>query len=705
VDWFAFAFRWFFALWLLGWLTLPLSRRVLSALPDGGLAAGRVLAPTLASLPLFWLASFHALPMATAPLFLVAPILGSLILLRSSEARTEFFGWVRNRRIALLWSDAVFLAGFALFLWIRMRHPELNSLEKPMDSAILNLLLRSDYLPFDSFWFSGTPFTNYYYYGQFVSANLARALGTHPPYVYNLAHPLWCAFLLSTLWPLCAALCSREARPANGRGLAATCIIALCGHYEPLRQIIVTRKWWPLDWWTTSRVIPNTINEYPLFTMTAGDLHAHFFALTFTVTLATLCYALFHSPVSEFVPAPLPAPTPVKKRSKKAERASKATTSPASVTEEATLAREATHETHWYTTLIVLGLLMGIMYMTNTWDLPVSMLLVTVCAALTRPGRSVSYWLWLAVPPIVAYVASWPYRRLFAMPLSAAQFDLFIPPLIDFLLLWGLILVLLAIGTREWWQRRSEPIARFSLLVTAGGLLALFVPFVCFLQSQLFTGGSMDHLNMVFKMGLQAWLLLGLAGACGTLATWQRWPRPVKWGFPLLFVVPVLCSACIIWTWVWRDAPRDADGKYILSLDGLRHMPPEDRAALLWLYENTKPGDAVVEAVSDRAYDRWGRVSWLSGVPTPLGWIQHSKQFGATDEEIQRRYNLVLRVYAWRDDTDGRNALEDLRKLGVRWVFVGDLERQSYPPDALQRLRTALGTAYENGDTFIAKVP
>jgi uncharacterized membrane protein len=59
-------------------------------------------------------------------------------------------------------------------------------------------------------------------------------------------------------------------------------------------------------------------------------------------------------------------------------------------------------------------------------------------------------------------------------------------------------------------------------------------------------------------------------------------------------------------------------------------------------------------------------------------------------------------VFAWPDDTSGKAAL---RVLGVRYVFVGDLERRTYDLDALVRLRAALPIEYSQGDTFIARVP
>jgi uncharacterized membrane protein len=73
-----------------------------------------------------------------------------------------------------------------------------------------------------------------------------------------------------------------------------------------------------------------------------------------------------------------------------------------------------------------------------------------------------------------------------------------------------------------------------------------------------------------------------------------------------------------------------------------------------------------------------------------------------TYEELRRRLNLVKTVFNWRDDAA---ALAALRSLQVRYIFVGDLERRTYPSEALGQLRRALPVEYSNGDTFIARVP
>ena len=50
----------------------------------------------------------------------------------------------------------------------------------------------------------------------------------------------------------------------------------------------------PNDWWfwNASRVIPDTINEFPFFTFTYADLHAHMLALPLTLLALAAAVAL-----------------------------------------------------------------------------------------------------------------------------------------------------------------------------------------------------------------------------------------------------------------------------------------------------------------------------------------------------------------------------------------------------------------------------
>lgn len=778
---------WLFGLWLLGWLALPLARHVFPRLPDSGLAAGRVLALSLVSLLAFWGAALKIAPLSFSPLLLFTlPLVGSVLLLRRPHARQNFMDWLRSNRRALIFSDLVFAVAFLCFVWVRLRHPEINDLEKPMDAALIGQLARTAYLPPQNVWMSDTPFTNYYYFGPLMSGVLARTFATPNWVAYNLVQPAFCAFFVSALWSLCAALTG-----SLWRGVAAMSAVALLGHFEPLRQWFVPNpdsagNLFRLDWWKTSRVIPDTINEYPAFTMLIGDAHAHFFALALAALFFCICHALLYS-----------------------QRDAEA---------------GATARSKQWLLLSLIGLLLGIFAMTNTWDVPTYGLLGVLIAALVvwnTKQRQRWEWLLLLAPLVLSRIVAWPYTKDFRSPVSGAKFELWSPPFGSFMLLWGGFLLcwlifLMARFTQQWEHNKVGPLwtvpvafmgirllaevfapspslgalmmtllllvytiwlgvthLKIALTVTPElepstietvaikaaktkpskhnaaktktaskaqlkakpaetppaqtepdheaqhflyalallGFIALLAPMFFYIRGA-FGEGQYRHQDTVFKFGAQAWLLLGTAASCGVVLWWSSWRARYRWVLPLLFVpVPLLCSWNVLWTRTVRDAPRDANGGFILSLNGARHLPPEDQAALSWLRTNVPAGAAVLEAVGETEdgsaggdYTEFARVSALTGIPTALGWSggSHLPAWGADMGEIARRFNAVKTVFSWPDDTSGQAAL---RALGVRYVFVGDLERRTYPADALARLRAALPIEYSQGDTFIASVP
>jgi uncharacterized membrane protein len=118
--------------------------------------------------------------------------------------------------------------------------------------------------------------------------------------------------------------------------------------------------------------------------------------------------------------------------------------------------------------------------------------------------------------------------------------------------------------------------------------------------------------------------------------------------------IPLLCSVAVLWTRTVRDAPRDAGGRALLSLNGARHLPLADREAVRWLNARARPGDSVLEAVQDTPegwpggdYTEFARVSALTGVPTPLGWCGPSHVPAWAGADTDKTYEELRRVWIW----------------------------------------------------------
>ena len=661
---------WTLALWALGWAALPVSRRVFAALPDGGLAAGRVLFVVLVALAAFWGAALHVVPLRLAPAVAGLAALGCAAGWRDANTRD----WTRQNWKSLAFSDAIFLLSWAAFLWIRTRHPEINDLEKPMDAALLSAAWKTDWLPFAHPWWGGASFTNYYYFGPLMGALMGRALGAAPQVAYNLVQPAFCAFFLSTLWALGAALTR-----SKWWGVLIMLLAGLSGPLEPLRQWSAKSWIWPFDWWTTSRVIPNTINEYPAFTMAIGDAHAHFYALSFAALWMSLAWSLF---------ADKTAPTFPQRRF----------------------------------VLTISGLVLGAWLMTNTWDVPVFGSLFGLAIYFWRSDGTNSgarnratqllFALSLLATFVIAIVAAALYFWKFKSPVSGAAFDPWLPDLLSFSLLWGGWIVVGALAfllpankidlaAKSSHGAFDDSSARFRRLLIGAGLLALIAPFLFYIKGA-FGDGDLRHQDTVFKFGLQAWLLLGVGLSAELGARFLALPKTPKLvvAFVLIMLAPVLAlaPATTIWT---RAITQGTAGDLGASLDGMRYLPQAEARAIEWLQQNGRAGEIVMEGVQlgkdglpNGDYDAsWGRVGAFSGLSSTLGWPQHVWGWDGNYGEVMERGQRIAALYRLPSALDtARGATE----LGARYTFFGRDEGNAPTPDA-QAARAAGFAVHEFG--------
>ncbi len=763
---------WIAASWAWGRAFLPLSRHLFPNLLDGGLAAGRLLALVLVGLLAFEGALLHIVSLQFSPLLVLAAPLALQYQLRREPAQlSEFRDWARSKSRDLLVSDAIFIVGWLAFAWVRLQNPALSDLEKPMDAGLLSSATRAVWLPFENWWMAGVPFTNYYYFFPVMGSLPARTLATPPHIAYNLVQPLFCALFVSILASLCASLCRPRqdagrafSSAAWARGAWAMSIVALLGHLEPLRQMHEAGHWlWPsgLDWWKTSRVITNTINEYPAFTLTIGDIHAHFYALAMAALLFSLAWALFATPQAPQVLAPAPqagehtharepelkAQAPHRKsksgNSKKRRamaRAATSTSSSSSAAATATLeapseedaelkaaanapaeasfpdgallvSLRTEHLLRW-ARVLALGAILGAFILGNTWDVPLYALLSAAClylsaAASGERGERARLLAWAQQMGVVlglAALLALPYLTRFHPQVQGVQRELWRPALSEWALLWsGIVaLALLSIaGARRVENERRE----LWQVLTGCGALALVAPSFFYIRGA-FGDGDYRHQDTVFKFGLQAWLLLGTSGACGVWWLLDHTRKPVRrLGFAAwaaLWLVPALCTLGVVWM-------RAVSMKNPLAptLDGALSMPVEDARAVAWLNANAPQGSVVLEAVKPGGgyygYNEYGRVASLTGVPTPMGWSQHDTYWGADmGRDINPRMQAIEAI--WKAP-DAESARANLRPLGVTHIFIGDLERRTYTPRAIEMLKTLGKLVFTDGATVIVQLP
>ena len=269
----------------------------------------------------------------------------------------------------------------------------------------------------------------------------------------------------------------------------------------------------------------------------------------------------------------------------------------------------------------------------------------------------------------------------------------------------GVLLVLIAIvGLRALADRKSDtPVVAFAAL-TCGTALAIVIG-LDFVRVE----GDIERMNSVFKFYMQVWVLLAVAAAyfawrmVGSLlrAPAQSWRYRSLWAGGL---VVLLLSATVYTVLGTHDRLRDRFNTHDvpLTLDGLSYAKgvtyfdregaidlEADLEGIHWLRENVQGSPVVLEG--NTPLYRWGgRVSIHTGLPSVVGWRWHQQQqrWGYRDQ-VDRRIRDVDRIYSTADPTEAVNLLA---QYGVRYVYVGQVERLYYPDRGIAKFENELSS-------------
>jgi YYY domain-containing protein len=369
-SWIALVF-WIVLLVVLQAAMWPLVRQVFRRFPDRGWAFGRLVTMLTAGY-LVWLGarveliSFRAVWCGTA---VIAVAAGSFLTgrwLRSGSPDNEREPWFRNGYIVA--AEGVFWGVFALFLLYRFINPDsyhiVSGGEKPMEFAHINAILRSAHFPpYDPWYSDGT--LNYYYYGMYLMAFLMKLTGIPSEIAFNLAQPTVIAMLATGAFGLSMALAksltARRLYTFVG-GVAGLVLVSFAGNLVAAARFLsgltgsmVSSRDYGYWFWGPTRIVAYTINEFPYFTATYADLHAHVVALPMTVLVVALCFALVGSPREMLLTVARP----------QADLRS---------TVRVTL------------TLALAALTLGSLYSTNAWDVPTYAALTVVSLLLATRG-------------------------------------------------------------------------------------------------------------------------------------------------------------------------------------------------------------------------------------------------------------------------------------------------------------------------------
>lgn len=643
----------------------------------GHIVTGKMLGLGLFATLLWWGTTLEAFPYASDQAilgaWLVMVALAAWWLAR--QTRIGRISWPDGRKIARNELAAVaLLIGYLVF---RAASAQLESTEKFMDLALLSGAARAESFPYADFWRADLS-VNYYYFGYVPLALLLRLTGIAEPLGYNLLLGL----LFSTCLQLSYAIVRVMTRSHNA-GLFASALVILGGnlHYASCMAsagleglALETHCPYP----KATRVLdPSyTINEMPGYSFFLGDLHPHVISIPFFLTTLFIMW--------QWV---------------------------------------SLKRWNWQLgSLLIFSLALGAVI--HAWDfmtLGALLALMVVVEGIRKIHESAQPWRsvvirrssFLAMTAISPFILYWPFFSNFVSPVTGIGFAPSFVKMAELqglaqypsdalflILFWGSLLApaLAAaglLGARVLAVKRS---LRFSAALALTGLLLItFTELFYFRDLFHVVNPRYFRVNTVFKFGFHAWMLLALAAAVLVHEAWSaKQSRTLAMLAGVCFMASMMFPLEAFRQLARFALPGTAAFKH-LNLDGgnfISKRSVADHEAIQWLREHEQGRPVVLEAVGE-SYTYAGRIGVFSGAINAANWPTHqwTWRFAYPDHEqdwhatrkriyetgrtsVDQIGQTIRQVYEARQMNCAQNMAH---KLGADYLYVGDLERETYP--------------------------
>ena len=191
------------------------------------------------------------------------------------------------------------------------------------------------------------------------------------------------------------------------------------------------------------------------------------------------------------------------------------------------------------------------------------------------------------------------------------------------------------------------------ILFLSGALIALFTD-IFFIDSRY---------NSVFKFYYHVWIFWGIASVYAIYTV-----KDSIFRYAAVFLIMASLPMTVFATY-------DRLSSNVFTLDGWKYMKdshPADYEAVEWMNKNIKEG-VILEAPGD-AFQYSSVFSTNTGLPTVIGWSNH--ELVRRGVLFTERTEDVNEIYL---SEDLNKALKLMKKYNVKYVIIGDKEREKYP--------------------------
>ncbi|KKT42279.1 MAG: YYY membrane protein [Candidatus Giovannonibacteria bacterium GW2011_GWA2_44_13b] len=602
----------------------------------------------------------------------------------------------RNVFKDILWVEASWIILYLAYLWLRSHNAEIHGTERFMDMTFFSASYMTNYFPPIDPWRAGSPI-NYYYYGHYLFALVARFSGiaTNFAYTYTLGVIFSSATLLS--WAFV-----RRFTNSNFFASLAGFFTAVSGTVAFSFCVLEAQTPAICSWMKSTRLYEPSyiINEIPSYSFTVGDLHAHLIALPFFMLALIIIYDLFREPELR------------------------------------------------YDLMFALTIILASLGLVNPWDF-ISLAVVVFLAVLIKVLASkkthrtlisalknnYKFILKAAAIGVCAIILMLPFLLRFE---SGAQGIGFAPtyaktnlligrqyptPLHGWLGMWTGFLALAAVSIaamrKKIFNAENYPVVLLSSAVLLlAGVELFFVKDVYSLANPPYF-----RANTVFKFGFHTWILLTFSAMVFAGQTWDEYRKsPARMRKIKPFIWLLMVSVAIV-VFFGAYYPYQAINQFYLSslppysLDGslfLKKLYPDDYATVQWLKNNVRKREVVVEAAGD-SYSDYGRLSVFTGSINPIQWLTHEwtwhfsppkdakpgMQVESGWGKVAAISGEVRQIYESPSAEQTKMLLE---KYNAKYIYIGNLERKEYPGMQEQKFSELGELVFSSGNSRLYRI-
>ena len=323
---------WIFIIEILGILFFPIAALVFSNLRDQGFSISKPLGVLMLGFISWISASLHIFPVNQGSLSITLLIISIPSIYIFYKNKSKFISFFKENKNVIVFTEAIWILVFLLWVIYRSYDPSINHTEQPMDHGLLTASIKTTLGTPKDIWLSSYS-VNYYYFGHWMMGIIAKISQTPPQIAYNLALAIIPSLGSSAIFGLiCNISRSLPSRKLNLliAGITTFIFLNISSNLEPVLEFLNQLKLIPLKlvawidisglnstsaisfisqdhwwWWRASRIISSrdvggvtdyTIQEFPAFSFLLGDLHPHVMAIPFLVIFISFCWNILKSP-------------------------------------------------------------------------------------------------------------------------------------------------------------------------------------------------------------------------------------------------------------------------------------------------------------------------------------------------------------------------------------------------------------------------